>query len=181
LLCQQRISICVQALACTDSACKSESLRVYSEIMNKERKWEKEAVQPLYSDQYVTHTSIRENPDSFILCFSFFDMKHLLDVKPDGGTYIYSACEAFSEEMKIDFVRLWHWLERFNIDPVGFSVEKKDNGKYKPCFDKQFLPLVTLLARTSLGPLIRSIQILLCQYILRPGIGSPGTSRMWLW
>jgi ribonuclease J len=128
----------LQALACTDSACKSDSLRVYSELMNKERKWESEAVKPLYGDQYVTHTLIRDNPANFILCFSLFDMKHLLDIKPDGGTYIYSACEAFSEEMEIDFVRLWHWLERFNIDPVGFSVEMIDGGEYKPYFDKQF-------------------------------------------
>jgi ribonuclease J len=128
----------LQALACTDSACISDSLKVYSELINKERKWETEAVQPLYSDRYVTHTSIRENPDNFILCFSFFDTKHLLDIKPNGGTYIYSACEAFSEEMEIDFVRLWHWLERFKINPVGFSVDKKDGGKYEPCFDKRF-------------------------------------------
>lgn len=128
----------LQALACTDNACKSDSLRVYSESMNKERKWEKEAVQPYYLDQYVTHSSISENPDNFLLCFSFFDMKHLLDIKPDGGTYIYSACEAFSEEMEIDFVRLWHWLERFKIKSVGFSVEKEDDGKYNPTFDKRF-------------------------------------------
>ena len=126
----------LQALACTDSACKSDSLRVYSELINKERKWETEAVQP-DSDQYVTHEAIRENPDNFILCFSFFDMKHLLDIKPNGGTYIYSACEAFSEEMEIDFVRLWHWLERFKINPVGFSMEKY-GGEYKPSFDGQF-------------------------------------------
>ncbi len=31
----------LQALACTDSARKSEYVRVYSELMNKERKWEK--------------------------------------------------------------------------------------------------------------------------------------------
>jgi hypothetical protein len=37
---------------------------------------------------------------SFILCFSFFDMKHLLDIKPEGGTYIYSACEAFNEGVR---------------------------------------------------------------------------------
>jgi len=65
-------------------------------------------------------------------------MKHLLDIKPNGGTYIYSACEAFNEEMEIDFVRLWHWLERFKIKPVGFSVEKKDGGMYNPIFDKRF-------------------------------------------
>jgi ribonuclease J len=98
------------ALTCIDSACVSESLRVYSEIGNKSRKWEQEVVHPNYGERYVSHEAIRDNPDNFILCFSFFDMKHLLDIKPNGGTYIYSACEAFSEEMEIDFVRLWHWL-----------------------------------------------------------------------
>ena len=128
----------LHALACTDNACKMDSLRVYSEIGNKWRKWEQEVVLPLFSDRYVNHEAIRKNPDNFILCFSFFDMKHLLDIKPDGGTYIYSACEAFSEEMEIDFVRLWHWLERFNINPVGFSVKKEDGGNYNPIFDKRF-------------------------------------------
>jgi hypothetical protein len=30
-------------------------------------------------------------------------MKLLLDIKTNGGTYIYSSCEAFNEEMEIDF------------------------------------------------------------------------------
>ena len=128
----------LHALTCIDSACVSDSLKVYSEIGNKSRKWEQEIVQPFYGDRYVNHETIRENPDNFILCFSFFDMKHLLDIKPNGGTYIYSACEAFSEEMEIDFVRLWHWLERFNITPCGFSLEKNEGGEYRPCFDKRF-------------------------------------------
>lgn len=128
----------LQALACTDSACKMDSLRVYSEIMNRSRKWEQEAVEPLYADRYVDHALIRENPSNFILAFSLFDMKHLLDIKPEGGIYIYSACEAFSEEMEIDFVRLWHWLQRFDIKPIGFSVEKLDGGEYKPRFDGRF-------------------------------------------
>lgn len=62
----------------------------------------------------------------------------VLDIKPNGGTYIYSACEAFNEEMEIDFVRFWHWLKRFNIILAGFSIEKKDGGEYKPFFDKRF-------------------------------------------
>ena len=48
------------------------------------------------------------------------------------------ACEAFSDEMKTDFVRLWHWLEGFKINPAGFSVKMEDGGSYKPCFDKRF-------------------------------------------
>jgi ribonuclease J len=96
----------LHSLTCIDSACVSESLKVYSEIGNKSRKWEQEIVRPFYGDRYVDHVSIRENPDNYILCFSFFDMKHLLDIKPNGGTYIYSACEAFNEEMEIDFTKL---------------------------------------------------------------------------
>ena len=125
----------LHALTCIDSACVSESLKVYSEIGTKSRKWEQEVVQPFYGDRYVDHVSIRENPDNYILCFSFFDMKHLLDIKPNGGTYIYSACEAFNEEMEIDFKRLWHWLKRFNINSCGFSLDERRCYK---CFEKRY-------------------------------------------
>lgn len=124
----------LHALTCIDSACVSDSLRVYSEIGTKSRKWEQEVVQPFYGDRYVDHVSIREDPDNYILCFSFFDMKHLLDIKPNGGTYIYSACEAFNEEMEIDFKRLWHWLKRFHINSCGFSLDENDT----PTFEKRF-------------------------------------------
>ena len=47
-------------------------------------------------------TSLRDvTPLSFILCFSLSDMLPLLDIKPDGGTRIYSVCEAFNDEMEI--------------------------------------------------------------------------------
>jgi ribonuclease J len=61
-------------------------------------------------------------------------MKHLLDIKPNGGNYIYSSCEAFNEEMEIDFKRLWHWLNRFNIDSCGFSLNEKGD----PIFEKRY-------------------------------------------
>lgn len=124
----------LHALTCIDSACVSESLKVYKEIGTKSRKWEQEIIQHFYGDRYVDHVSIRENPDNYILCFSFFDIKHLLDIKPNGGTYIYSACEAFNEEMEIDFKRLWHWLKRFNINSCGFSLD--ENGV--PSFEKRY-------------------------------------------
>lgn len=128
----------LHALASIGAASVSEDLRVYDEIINKSRKWEEEAVLPSYGERYVGHASIRDNPDNYILAFSFFDMKHLLDIKPEGGSYIYSACEAFNEEMEIDFVRLWHWLRRFGITPAGFSVTKAEGGGYRPSFDRGF-------------------------------------------
>ena len=65
-------------------------------------------------------------------------MKHLLDIKPNGGTYIYSACEAFNEEMEVDFQRLWCLIGYFNITSCGFSFEKNDWGEYGLCFDPQY-------------------------------------------
>jgi ribonuclease J len=125
----------LNALQCIDGFCMAEDLRIYREISSKtKRKWEQEVVKPKYEHRYVDHASIQNNPENYILCFSFFDMKHLLDIKPDGGTYIYSACEAFNEEMEIDFKRLWHWLRRFNIDPCGFSLDDKGDL----CFEKRY-------------------------------------------
>jgi ribonuclease J len=127
------------SLGCVDGVCRTESLKIYDEIKGKTRKkWESEVVQPSCSGQYVDHMSIRKIPGNYILCFSFFDMKHLLDIKPNGGTYIYSSCEAFNEKMEIDFRRLWHWLRRFNISPCGFSMEKGVSGEYDLDFDGRF-------------------------------------------
>jgi ribonuclease J len=79
-------------LQCISGSSMTDDLRIYDEVMDKSRrKWEQEVVQTNYGDRYVSHAEIRENPDSYILCFSFFDMKHLLDIKPDGGSYIYSS------------------------------------------------------------------------------------------
>lgn len=129
----------LQSLACVDGVCRTESVRIYDEIIDKgKRKWESVQVRKHCGDQYVSHNSIRDNPDNYLLCFSFFDMKHLLDVKPTGGTYIYSACEAFTEEMEIDFRRLWQWLRRFNITPCGFSMKKSKEGDDEIIFDKQY-------------------------------------------
>lgn len=125
----------LHSLESIGGSCTTDGLSIYDEITDKSRrKWELETVLPLYGDRYVDHASIRENPEDYILCFSFFDMKHLLDIKPDGGRYIYSACEAFNEEMEIDFRRLWHWLRRFDIDSCGFSLDSAGNLS----FDKRY-------------------------------------------
>jgi ribonuclease J len=143
-------------LQCIDRSCTTGGLWIYSEITDKsKRKWEQEVVSSLYGDRYVDYASIRENPEDYILCFSFFDMKHLLDIKPDGGTYIYSACEAFNEEMEIDFIRLWHWLQRFNINSCGFSLE--EDGSLS--FDKRYMLRGMHPGRISPGPSSRSIRI----------------------
>jgi ribonuclease J len=61
-------------------------------------------------------------------------LKHLLDIKPSSWNYIYSSCEAFNEEMEIDFKRLWHWLERFNINSCGFCLDEKGDPIFEKCY-----------------------------------------------
>jgi ribonuclease J len=63
-----------------------------------------------------------EEEKGHLLCFSFFDLKHLLDINTEGGTYIYSSSEAHSEEQEFDFQRLSQWLNFFNLHSVGFKM-----------------------------------------------------------
>ncbi len=125
----------LNALQCADGVCRHQRVGIYGELVNmSRRKWESEVVMDTASGQYVSHKELRQNPDGYILCFSFFDMKHLLDIKPEGGVYIYSSCEAFDEEMEIDFRRLWQWIRRFGMETRGFSLDEK----HKPVFDSRY-------------------------------------------
>jgi ribonuclease J len=110
------------AIGCADGVCRTDSLLVYDEIKDRKQcKYETDTLASECPVTYVSHREIRDNPDSYIVCFSFFDMKHLLDIKPVCGAYVYSACEAFTEEQEIDFGKLRNWLEYFGIKPYGFA------------------------------------------------------------
>ncbi len=117
----------LHALEQADGRSHSTNIFVYDEVTDHEdskRKWETEVVRCRAGDRYITHREINRNPAEYILCFSFFDMKHLLDIKPEGGIYIYSSCEPFNEEMEIDFKRLWEWLVAFNLTPKGLIKDE---------------------------------------------------------
>ena len=109
-----------------------ENLRIYGNFKATQQKWETLVVWENYSDSYISPFEIRANQENYILCFSFYDMPHLLDVMPDGGTYIYSSSEAFGEEQEFSFLRLWSWLQYFGFEVHGFKVDKSG----KPIFEK---------------------------------------------
>jgi ribonuclease J len=109
------------AIQCADRACKLAGVLVYDELKERANAWDS-IVKDRLNMPYVTCMEIASNPGNYILCFSFFDMKHLLDINPCGGTYIYSSSEAFSEEQEIDFKKLVNWLRRFGIKPCGFHA-----------------------------------------------------------
>ena len=126
------------ALSCTEMPCPLDRLKIYYELKDrKNAKWETEVVMKQRPGQYIDGAAVARNPDKYILCFSFFDMKNLLDIKPEGGTYIYSACEAFSEEMEFDFKRLAEWLKFFKFDVKGFGL-CAEGDMITPVFDAAF-------------------------------------------
>ena len=116
----------LHALGCADGKCLMDenNIAIYSELRNHTRdKWETEVVSKLWGDKYVSHLNINHSPEKYLLCFSLFDLKHLLDIKPHGGTYIYSSSEAFTEEQEFDFQRLTQWLRYFNLKPAGYEMQ----------------------------------------------------------
>ena len=114
------------------------NLFIYEELKAKPDAWEKELVRKLYGSKYVPAERIRRNQGDYILSFSFWDVKHLLDVRPKGGIYIYSTSEAYTEEQEIDVRRLWNWLNFFGIRPIGFTFLEGGPSRPKPIFCKGY-------------------------------------------
>jgi len=129
----------INAIECADGSHRLDSgaIGIYHEMSPAERKWESEVVKPKWGGAYVAYDCISRAPGDYILCFSLFDMKHLLDIKPEGGSYIYSSSEAFSEEQEIDFRRLKAWLDRFGFSAYGFHMEGEE-GAEVPRFEKGY-------------------------------------------
>jgi len=123
----------LHAIQLVDGVNRMDGVAIYSELKERREKWETEVVMERWGDAYVDPVEIGRNPENYVLCFSFHDMKHLLDIKPDNGVYIYSSSEAFSEEQEFDFLRLYNWLDYFNFSTRGFEMVL-DEGKLRPQF-----------------------------------------------
>jgi ribonuclease J len=80
--------------------------------------WEKHVLNR-FASSVVDARDIRADPAGHILCLSFFDISNLIDLEPEGGTYVYSSSEAYNEEQLFDQVRLGNWLSHFGMTSVG--------------------------------------------------------------
>ncbi len=85
----------------------------------------------------VNAEAIRRDPGAYLLAFSFFDLVDLLDVDPQDGVYVYSSSEAYGEDNRVDFWRLWNWLLRLRMEPHGFRWEGADE-RGRPTFGGGF-------------------------------------------
>lgn len=100
------------------SMLSSDNLMLYDEPKGRRERWEEEIIAKNRS-KLITPSMIRENPSYYILSFSFWDINNLIDIDINGGVYIYSSSEAYTEEQRIDFERLRNWLKFFNFEFIG--------------------------------------------------------------
>ena len=121
------------AVEAVDGVDRVGRLHVFRPIKEKWDRWEEELMGRI-EDRLVDPRDVSRDPGRYILCFSFWDIKNLLDIKPDGGLYIYSSSEAFNEEDVFDFSRLWNWISMFGMRVVGFSMDRDG----KPVFTGGF-------------------------------------------
>jgi ribonuclease J len=127
----------LNALEKADGVNRTKNVSIYHELRASRRNWEDSYLREDLDPNYIDPDKISNNPENYMLCFSLFDMKNLLDIKPQKGTYIYSSSEAFEEESEFDFVRLNNWLKYFGFKIYGFEVVE-EGGKVKPKFMKGF-------------------------------------------
>jgi len=99
--------------------CQDENWKILDskdeEVQKEYEIWEREF---LDSDNVITYKDLKENPDEYIFRCDFFELKELIDIKPENGLYIHSLTEPFNEEMEFDFKRVKNWLKHFNLLPI---------------------------------------------------------------
>jgi ribonuclease J len=97
---------------------------VYGEARLSRETWERTLLER-YAGKVKTARDIAAGQADYILCFGFFDLSELIDIRPSGGTYVYSSSEAFSEEMAIDLARLRNWVNHFGLTMAGDPSREK--------------------------------------------------------
>ena len=128
----------LRALEKADGIDRTKKILIYKELRAGSRNWEDFYFKKEVGEKkYIDPKKISQSPDKFLLCFSLFDMKHLLDIKPVGGTYVYSSSEAFEEESEYDFLRLTKWIETFGFKIYGYEIVEQE-GRDKPEFVKGY-------------------------------------------
>ncbi|TET95348.1 MAG: hypothetical protein E3J29_07000, partial [Dehalococcoidia bacterium] len=100
-----------------------ERMLVYQDLRYKIEPWEQN-LRSLYGQRLVSPRQVHDSAGDYILCFSFWDSKNLIDIDVRGGLYVYSSSEAYSEEQEQDFRRLREWRAHFEIGSVGLPHDR---------------------------------------------------------
>lgn len=125
------------ALEQVDGINRIQDYLVYERSKSYKKYWEQNILGIHPEITYVDHAEINKDLERFLLCFSFYDMNNLLDIKPSTGSYIYSSSEAFEEEAEFDFIRMYNWIKLFDFKIYGFELTA-EGGHIKPVFESGY-------------------------------------------
>jgi len=98
---------------------QDEYISIYEEYASSSYSW-KTAIDEKYRGKLLKPRTVAGSQGDFICCFSFWDVNELAYIKPVAGSiWIYSSCEPFNEEMRIDVGRLREWLCEYGVRLLG--------------------------------------------------------------
>ena len=67
----------------------------------------------------VSYKDVRGSQKDFVFYCNFFQLKELIDVRPNqGSNYIRSLVEPFNEDMELDEKRVNNWMNHFGLFPM---------------------------------------------------------------
>lgn len=79
--------------------------------------WEREFLE---HPNAITAKEINKEQEAFIFRCDFFELKELIDIKPEkGSSYIRSVCEPFDIEMELNLEKVENWLKHFGLFPYS--------------------------------------------------------------
>lgn len=111
---------------------ESSQIALYVRPQVVRKKWENALLDRFAArapERLVGAAKIKADPGRYILCFSYYDFHALLDIEPEGGTYIYSSSEAFNEEMLLDHEKVRNWIDLFGFKLYGsLGREREKSG-----------------------------------------------------
>lgn len=123
LVISARDAYAIQGLRAAGNDISSNNMCIYMKPRESHGWWMKYVMSGEWDDKWVSPLEIRSSPKNYLLAFSLFDMPNLMDIKPDGGLFLYSSTEAFNEDMRLDVQVLLNWLSRYNFEVVGLSLD----------------------------------------------------------
>jgi len=98
-----------------------------NQVMRDYKTWERDY---LNWDNTIIYKDLQETPEDYIFRCDFFELKELIDIKPENGVYIKSSTEPFDEQMQIDAEKVERWLNLFNLtfEKGDFHASGHANG-----------------------------------------------------
>ncbi len=132
LVVTEKDAYAIMGLLAAGTEIDTEHILVYDKPKDTLKGWQKILKnENLWEDKYVGPLDIRDSPGDYILAFSLYDMPNMMDIKTQGGMYLYSSTEAFTEEMELDFKTLGNWLEKYRMRSVGFHLDENKEPKFE--------------------------------------------------